>query len=99
MQKLGYQFTGGGPAQGRLEGLSRIGGSDNFRSSRQRAIAIHLEALEGGKVEIQVRMTEIIEENFSRTGMPATEAPLRETAAHEVFLDEVERRLQAPGSK
>ena len=98
MKKLGYEFTTGGPAQRRLEGHTRIGGGDDFRSSRQRAVVVHLEELEGGRVEVQVQMTEIVEENFSRGGMPATETPLRNPAAYDAFFDEIERLLgsQAP---
>jgi len=81
MERLGYQFTNGGPAQGRLEGLSRIGEGDDFRSSRQRSISINLEDLDGGKVEVQVQITEIIEEDFDRSAMPPTETPLLDSPA------------------
>jgi hypothetical protein len=93
MERLGYHFTGGGPAQGRLEGFSRIEGDDNFRSSRQRGISIRLAGLEGDRVELQVKMTELIEEDSSRSAMPAIETPVRDPAAYEVFFNEVERRL------
>ena len=95
MEKLGYRFTSGGPAQGRLDGLSSIGGSNDFRSSRQRSISIHLQGLEGGKVEVQVEMTEIIEEDSDHSAMPATETPLRDPTAFEVFFDELDRCLPA----
>jgi len=101
MEKLGFRFTGGGPAQGRLEGLTRIEGDDNFRSSRQRGIAVRLVPQEGGRVDIQLQMTEIIEEASNRSAMPATETPLRDPGAYEVFFNEVERQLMpaapAPG--
>jgi hypothetical protein len=99
MEKFGYRVTGGGPAQGRLEGLTRIEGDDSFGSSRQRGIAIRLAGLEGDRVELQVRMTEIVEEGGSRSAQSATETPLRDPAAYEAFFKEVERRLEpsAPG--
>ena len=96
MEQFGYHFTEGGLAQGRLEGFSRIEGDGSFGSSLQRSISIHLEALEGGRVEIRVKMTEIIEEDSSRSAEPATETPVRDSGAYDAFFDEIERRLTPP---
>jgi hypothetical protein len=99
MEKLGYQFTNGGPNQGLLEGLSRIGGGDDFKSSRQRSIKIHLQSVDGGRIEVQVQMTEIVQEDFDRSAMPATETPLRDSAAFGIFFDELEHCLPAVRAK
>ena len=99
MEKLGYQQVSGGPAQGRLEGLSRIGGGDDFRSSRQRSISIHLLPREGGNVEVQVLLQEIIEDNFNKLANPATETPLRDSAGYDAFFEELERQLQGRKGK
>lgn len=99
METLGYQLSSGGPAQGRLEGLSRIGGGDDFRSSRQRSISIRLQELDGGRVEVQVQLTEILEESSNRSAMPATETPLRDPAAYDVFFEELERSLPTAKAK
>jgi len=93
MLKLGYEFSGGGPAQGRLEGQSRIGGGDDFRSSRQRTISVHLQPAGSRTVEVQVLLTEIIEESFSRAANPATATPVRDPTGYDVFFDELERQL------
>jgi|SRR5208283_579868 len=99
MENLGYQFAGGTLSEGRLEGLSRIEGGDSFQSSQQRSISIRLAVLDGGRVELQVQMKIIVEEDDSRSAMPATETPVRDPAAYEVFFKEVERQLtpSAPG--
>lgn len=94
MEKLGYQLTTGGPAQGRLDGLSRIGGGDDFKSSRQRAISVHLQPDEGGTVEVRVRLSEIVEDSFSRLANSATETPLRDSAGYDAFFEELARQLQ-----
>jgi hypothetical protein len=91
--KLGYHFAGGGAAQGRLEGYSRIGEDSDFRSSRQRSISIRLQALDGGKVDVRVQMTEIIEDDSNPSAMPATETPLRDSPAFDVYFDELEHCL------
>lgn len=93
-ERLGYEVTTGGPAQGRLEGLSRIGGGDDFKSSRQRAISVHLQPGDGGTVAVQVRLTEIVEDSFSRLDNPATETVLRDPAGYDAFFDELARQLQ-----
>jgi hypothetical protein len=94
IDKLGYQQTSGGPAQGRLEGLSHIGGGDDFRSSRQRSISIHLLPRGDGNVEVQVRLQEIVEDSYNKLANPATETPLRDSAGYGAFFDEMERQLQ-----
>ena len=99
MGRLGYQVTSGGPAQGRLEGLSRVGGGDDFKSSRQRAISVHLQPREGGEVEVQVRLSEIYEESFDRLANPATETPLRDSPGYDAFFEELERQLQSGAGK
>jgi hypothetical protein len=99
MEKLGYQLTSGGPAQGRLEGLSRIGGGDDFKSSRQRSVSVHLQPREGGSVEVQVRLSEIVEDSFNRLANPATETPLRDSPGYDAFFEELERQLQSRTGK
>lgn len=94
IDKLGYQQTSGGPAQGRLEGLSHIGGGDDFRSSRQRSISIHLQPRDDGNIEVQVQLEEIVEDSYNKLANPATATPLRDPAGYDAFFDEMERQLQ-----
>jgi hypothetical protein len=99
MDKLGYRQTSGGPAQGRLEGLSHIGAGDNFRSSRQRSISVHLLPRDGGDIEVQVQLQEIIEDSYNKLANPATETPLRDSAGYDAFFEELERQLQGQKGK
>jgi hypothetical protein len=96
MEEFGYHFTEGGPAQGRLEGFTRVSAGDSFKSARQRGIKIQLRAIDGGQVDIEVMMTEVVEEDTSRTSMPATESPVRDATAYDTFFDAIERRLKLP---
>ena len=99
MEKLGYRFASGGPAQGRLEGFTRIDGGRDFGSSRQRSISIHLEPLDGGKIEVQVLLTEIAEEDSNRAAGAPVETPLRESASYDTFFAALERQLQGAKGK
>ena len=99
MTKLGYQMVRGGPAQGELEGLTRVGGGDDFRSSRQREITINLLPGQAGVIEVRVWLKEIVESDFDRASSPATEAPVRDAAAYDAFFEELQLRLQDVGGK
>jgi hypothetical protein len=94
MAKFGYEMVRGGPAQGEIEGLSRVGAGDDFRSARQRAITIKLQPGTAGYIEVRVWLKEILESDFNRAMNPATEAPLRDPAAFEAFFEALERQLQ-----
>jgi hypothetical protein len=99
MERQGFHFAGGGPAQGRLEGLTRIDGGREFGSSRQRSISIHLEPLDGGRTEVQVLLTEIVDEGSERAAGGPTETPLRESSGYDTFFAELERQLQGDKGK
>ncbi|HTX64748.1 MAG TPA: hypothetical protein VMD31_03180 [Opitutaceae bacterium] len=99
MNKLGYDFVRGGPAQGLLEGLSRIDSGATFRSSRQRSITINLQPGSEGMVEVQVWIKEIEESDFDRASNPATEVPLRDPAAFDVFFETLQQEMQGAGAK
>jgi hypothetical protein len=99
MEKCGYQFTGGGAAQGRLDGLTRIEGGDDLRSSRQRAISIDMDDLDGGRVDVHVKIKDIVEGDFGRSAMPATETPVRDPAVYDAFFDEIEHQLKTPAAE
>lgn len=99
MTNLGYEMTRGGPAQGELEGLSRIGGGDDFRSARQREITINLQPGADGNIEVRVWLKEIVESDFNRTSNPATETPLRDEAAFDTFFDTLQVQLQGLAGK
>jgi len=99
MGKLGFEQTRGGPAQGELEGVTRIGGGDSLRSSRQREMTVHLVPLDDGTVEVRVLLVDIEEEDFSKVSNPATETQLRESALYDAFFGELSRQLQGVGGK
>jgi len=99
MAKLGYEFVRGGPAQGLLEGLSRIDSGATIRSSRQRSITINLQPGTEGTVEVQVWIKEIEQSDFDRASNPASEVPLRDSAAFDVFFDALQQAMQGAAGK
>ena len=99
MARFGYEMVRGGAAQGEIEGVTRIGGGEDFRSSQQREITIHLESLGNGSIAVRVVIKEIVEDEFSKVSNPATETPVRDTPVYDAFFEELQRQLQGVVSK
>jgi hypothetical protein len=91
---MGYRFIRGGPAQGELEAISRVGSGETHGSARQLAMKVALEpTLDGKGTEVAIRLTEIIEADSSNRAGQATETPLRDTPQYDVFFRRVGREL------
>jgi hypothetical protein len=99
MARLGYEMVRGGPAQGELEGLTRVGAADDFHSSRQREITINLLPGEAGAVEVRVWVKEIVENDFGRASNPASEMPVRDASAYDAFFEQLQVQLQGLAGK
>jgi hypothetical protein len=91
---MGYRITRGGPAQGELEAISRVGSGETLRSARQLVMKVTLQpTLDGQGTNVSLRLTEIIEADSSNRAGQATETPLRDTAQHDVFFRRVGQAL------
>ena len=86
MQRMGYQLTGGGAAQGRLEGFTEIARGGSFGAAQQRSIEIRLHPAEAGSVEVRVLIKETLEREGDSASGTATEQALRDPAAYERFF-------------
>ncbi len=93
-EELGFRVTRSRAAAGIVEGLSRLASDDALAGSRQRAIYVQLEERLDG-VEVRVRFTEIVEDDFAKGGGRATEATLRDTPLIQVFQRRVAERVAA----
>lgn len=91
---MGYRFVRGGPAQGELEAISRVGSGETLGSARQISMKVSLHAtLDGKGTEVAVRLTEIIEADSSNRAGQATETPLRDTPQYDTFFRKVGQAL------
>ena len=96
--QMGYRVLRGGPAQGELEAVSRVGAGEQMGSARQLSLKVKLErALDGGTV-VNARFTEIIEADSSNRAGQATETPLRDTPQYEVLFQRVGEVLGLPAT-
>jgi hypothetical protein len=94
VEALGFRFTRGGPATGVIEAVSALASDNNLRGSRQVSLKAQVSASGAGS-QLNVRFTEIIEDNFNRGAGQATETPLKDTPLYEVFFREVEKTVGA----
>ncbi|MGH7958885.1 MAG: hypothetical protein ACREH8_18010 [Opitutaceae bacterium] len=89
-KEMGYRFIRGGPAQGELEAISRVGSGETLGSARQIAMKVALKpTLDGKGTDVAIRLTEIIEADSSNRAGQATETPLRNTPQYDVFFRRV----------
>ena len=93
---MNFTVTGGGPAQGRIEAVSKLSSGDSLRSTRQISISIRILEVAGDSCEVSVILKEAIEaDSYERQGF-ATESPLRDTPYYDVFFNYVGQALATP---
>ena len=93
--QMGYRFTRGGPAQGKLEAVSGISTSTSLSSSRQITLKLELRPTLDGGTEMNLWLNEIIEADSSQRAGQGTSTPLRDTPFYEVFFRTVQQGLDA----
>jgi len=97
--QMGYRFLRGGPSQGELSAISRVGQGDAIGSSRQISMKVQLHAtLDGKGTDVSVWLSEIIEPDSSNRSGQATEAPLRDTPQYEALFSRVGQILGVQGT-
>jgi hypothetical protein len=98
LKEMDYTFVRGGPAQGELVALSRIGEGDDAQgsSSRQISLKAHMTPSAETGTDVEVALTEIIEADSANEPGRATESPLRDTPLYDVFFKDIKKALADP---
>jgi hypothetical protein len=94
LEPLGFNFTHGGPAEGRMDALSSVMPGEAGENARQVSLHAEFHSAEGG-TEVKVTLKEIIEDDSAHLGM-ATTTGLRDTPLYEVFFHAIQANLTAP---
>lgn len=94
-EAMGFRFLRGGPAQGEIDAVSGLSSDNALRSTRQVSMKIRLVTVPGG-TDVRVALTEIVEQDSSKSAGRAIESPLRESPLYSVFYRQVEQSLGAP---
>ena len=91
---MGFRYTHGGPAQGRLEAISRVTAGEGAGSARQLTLTARFSpSLDGRTTEVSLGLTEILEEDSARRQGEGTETALRNPALARTFFRAVEQQL------
>jgi hypothetical protein len=93
---MGYRFVRGGPAEGQFYALSAISEGEDPGSSHQIAMRVSLSPAAESGTEVEISLTEMIEEPSPNQPAMATETPLRDTPLYEVFFRSVQTALTGP---
>jgi hypothetical protein len=93
---MGYRFVRGGPAEGKLEALSGISEGEDPGSSHQISMKVHLSPAAEAGTDVEVSLTEMIEEATTNQPAMATQTPLRDTPLYEVFFRNIQTSLNTP---
>jgi hypothetical protein len=97
LPKIGFQFTRGGPAQGRLEALNRISSGGPIGGVRQMSLEMNLTPVPEG-TEIALLFSEIREDDFASRPGSASSTPLHDGVVYDSFFRQIEQALGVPAS-
>ena len=93
--EMGYRIERSGAAQGLLDAVGRIESGAVSRRSRQLYLRVRLRPVAEG-TEVNVRITEVIEDDSTGRPGQATEAALRDTPQYQSFFRRIEELLASP---
>jgi hypothetical protein len=95
LDSISFQFTHGGPAEGKIEALSAVQPGDQPGSARQVSMRTQLRATDGG-TEVDVQLREILEDDTEHHPGMATSTALQDTPLYEVYFHAIQDALNGP---
>lgn len=96
VEELGFTFQRGGPAQGRIEAISKVAIGESLSSARQLKLDMKLSPAAEGGTEVAALITEIIQDDYDRQRGLGTSTPLRDTPLYEVLFRKIRESLEGP---
>jgi hypothetical protein len=93
LKKMNLTITSGGPAQGKIEGLSALQSGDGAGSARQLAISVRLTRALAGGTDVAVLFSEIREDAFSKREGMGTSTPMQDSPLYAVFFGHLDAAL------
>jgi hypothetical protein len=97
-EEMGYRVVHGGPAEEELEALSPITEGEQPGDSRQISMKVTLSPAAESGTNVEIALTEVIEDRIPNIPGVATQSPLTDTPLYEVFFRNVQQALAAPGA-
>jgi uncharacterized protein with GYD domain len=96
IDKMGFRFLRGGPAQGEIDAVNAIAADDSLRGARQLSLKIRLRTMADGSTTMTATLDEIIEADSRGRAGQGTSNPLRDTPLYEVLFRNVQQAVDSP---
>ena len=93
---MGFRVTRSRSSSGIIEGVSRVQVAGDMRGARQTTVKIVLAPTLDGETEIQVWMTEVIEDDYDKGPGMGTQTPLRDASLYKALVHGISRQLGLP---
>ena len=94
LRSMGLRYTHGGPAQGELDGISDVAGTDLPGSAHQYVLKAHLHpTLDGKGTIMDLEIMEVVEDDTLHHQGEGTESALRDPALYNAFFGYVQQQL------
>lgn len=93
---MGFRVTRSRSSSGIIEGVSRVQVAGDMRGARQTTVKIVFAPTLDGETEIQVWMTEVIEDDYDKRAGMGTQTPLRDASLYKALVHGISRQLGLP---
>lgn len=95
LKPMGFNFSNGGPNQGKLSAINAIIPGTDARAASQITLDVRLSQTDAG-TEISALFTQVTEESFDGRPAVATSKPIDSTGIYETYFKNIDRVLAAP---
>jgi hypothetical protein len=93
LEGIGFRFTRGGPAQGRLEGVSGLVAGKSLAMTQQITLKATFEVAPEGGTSVGLHLYEVIENDADKSQGQGIASPMRDTPLYESFFREIQAQL------
>lgn len=93
LQRMGFKITRASASSGRIDAVNAVRADAALRGSSQIDVKIVIESNLADGSEMQVWMTEVVEDRFTQAGGLGTRTPLRASPLYQVLFRETAKGL------
>ena len=94
LSEMGYRSIRGRASSRKLSGVSRVNANDELSGASQITVKVEFIETMPGETEMQVWMTEVVEDQFTQSGGYGTQMPVRGDLLYNMLFRGVELMLR-----
>jgi hypothetical protein len=94
LSEMGFRSIRGRASSRKLSGVSRVNANDALSGASQISVKVEFIETMPGETEMQVWMTEVVEDQFTQSGGYATQMPIRGDLLYNMLFRGVELMLK-----